>query len=235
MRATDDYDTARSAATAQVSSRGIALGYAAGIIALAGMLVPVSLLGSGSSWSLRCAMAGTGLIWGIGSLRKWRLRAVELRTDCHPCSCLGFTATSARATQGDLARAEERDVARCRGLARARRHAQRVATPTYHLRLPGRLGIFKRSLLNDYVDGYFVWQNNARNVDDGLDRCCVADASGWNGRSSLVSSIATLCAQAFQYEDGRIPGFVLDYRTALGFDRLALGLADLLACCGLWR
>lgn len=68
VRATDEYNHAKGLATSRISSRGVAMGYAAGISALVLLLVPLSLLGQ-STFSLRCAIAGSGLCWGIGTIR----------------------------------------------------------------------------------------------------------------------------------------------------------------------
>ncbi|KAK4045942.1 Autophagy protein 22 [Microbotryomycetes sp. JL201] len=67
VRATDDYDTAKAFATSHISARAIAAGYAAGISALILMLVPITV-SKGSTWSLRLALAGSGLLWACGTI-----------------------------------------------------------------------------------------------------------------------------------------------------------------------
>ncbi|KAI5481840.1 autophagy-related protein 22 [Pseudohyphozyma bogoriensis] len=67
VRAQDEYAAEKAMATSEVSSTGVALGYAAGISLLVLMLVPVTLM-HGSTLSLRCAIAGSGLWWGIGTI-----------------------------------------------------------------------------------------------------------------------------------------------------------------------
>lgn len=59
-----EYNAALSLATSKISSRGIATGYAAGIVLLLVLLIPVNKL-NGSTLSLRLAIAITGLWWGI--------------------------------------------------------------------------------------------------------------------------------------------------------------------------
>ncbi|KAM0750426.1 MFS general substrate transporter [Meredithblackwellia eburnea MCA 4105] len=66
-KAQDDYIFQKSLATSQISSRGVAAGYVSGIIALIVLLIPVTLM-KGSTWALRCAIAGSGLCWAIGSI-----------------------------------------------------------------------------------------------------------------------------------------------------------------------
>lgn len=72
VRATDDYNHAKGLATSRISSRAVAMGYAAGISALVLLLVPIKLMGP-STWSLRCAIAGSGLCWGLGTIRELQL------------------------------------------------------------------------------------------------------------------------------------------------------------------
>ncbi|KAM0791541.1 hypothetical protein ACM66B_005989 [Microbotryomycetes sp. NB124-2] len=66
-RATDEYDTAKALATSHISARAIAAGYASGISALILMLVPI-IVSKGSTWSLRLAIAGSGLLWAGGTI-----------------------------------------------------------------------------------------------------------------------------------------------------------------------
>jgi hypothetical protein len=61
------YATAVSAATARISSQGIALGYSAGIALLLLALIPVTLM-KGSTLSLRLAIGASGLWWALGTL-----------------------------------------------------------------------------------------------------------------------------------------------------------------------
>ncbi|ORY84077.1 autophagy-related protein 22-like protein [Leucosporidium creatinivorum] len=67
VRATDDYNHAKGLATSRISSRAVAMGYAAGISGLVLLLVPIKLMGP-STWSLRCAIAGSGVCWGLGTI-----------------------------------------------------------------------------------------------------------------------------------------------------------------------
>ncbi len=60
----NEYNSALSLATSRISSRGIATGYAAGIVLLLILLIPVNQL-NGSTLSLRLAIAVTGLWWGV--------------------------------------------------------------------------------------------------------------------------------------------------------------------------
>ncbi|EKM76305.1 hypothetical protein AGABI1DRAFT_63354 [Agaricus bisporus var. burnettii JB137-S8] len=59
-----EYDALLSRATSRISSLGIAMGYAAGILLLILALVPVSQLG-GSTFSLRLAIGLSGIWWGV--------------------------------------------------------------------------------------------------------------------------------------------------------------------------
>ena len=61
------YNTALSRATSRISSQGIALGYAAGILLLVIALVPVTLL-HGTTFSLRLAIGLSGVWWATFSL-----------------------------------------------------------------------------------------------------------------------------------------------------------------------
>jgi MFS transporter, UMF1 family len=61
------HSRALSAATSRISSLGIALGYAAGILLLIITLIPVTLL-KGSTFSLRLAIGASGLWWAAFSL-----------------------------------------------------------------------------------------------------------------------------------------------------------------------
>ncbi|KAK4047976.1 Autophagy protein 22 [Microbotryomycetes sp. JL221] len=67
VRATDEYNTAKGLVTSHFSARAIAAGYAAGISALIFMLVPITLT-NGTTWSLRCAIAGSGMLWALGTI-----------------------------------------------------------------------------------------------------------------------------------------------------------------------
>lgn len=67
--AAEDYSTARALATSRISSAAIASGYASGIAALVLLVIPVTLMG-GSLFSLRLAICGSGLAWGLGTIRK---------------------------------------------------------------------------------------------------------------------------------------------------------------------
>ena len=69
--AAEDYSTARALATSRISSTAIASGYASGIAALVLLVIPVTLLG-GSLFSLRLAIGGSGLAWGLGTIRELR-------------------------------------------------------------------------------------------------------------------------------------------------------------------
>lgn len=57
-------------ATSSISSKGIAAGYAAGIILLVIMLIPVTGM-QGSLFSLRLAITASGVWWLIFGLRKY--------------------------------------------------------------------------------------------------------------------------------------------------------------------
>jgi len=61
------HDAALSAATARISSHGIALGYGAGIFMLLLALIPVTRLG-GSTFALRLAVGLSGVWWALFSL-----------------------------------------------------------------------------------------------------------------------------------------------------------------------
>ena len=61
------HDSALSAATARISSHGIALGYGAGIVLLLLALIPVTRLG-GSTFALRLAVGISGAWWAVFSL-----------------------------------------------------------------------------------------------------------------------------------------------------------------------
>lgn len=61
------HDTALSAATARISSHGIALGYGAGIALLLLALVPITRLG-GSTFALRLAIGLSGAWWALFSV-----------------------------------------------------------------------------------------------------------------------------------------------------------------------
>ncbi|SGY21807.1 BQ5605_C016g08276 [Microbotryum silenes-dioicae] len=67
VRARDEYIQAKALATAAVSSKGIAVGYTSGILALVLALVPIGI-GGGSSWGMRMAIAGAGAVWGGGTI-----------------------------------------------------------------------------------------------------------------------------------------------------------------------
>ncbi|SCV72065.1 BQ2448_4759 [Microbotryum intermedium] len=67
VRARDEYIQAKALATAAISSKGIAVGYASGILALVLALVPIGI-GGGSSWGMRMAIAGAGAVWGGGTI-----------------------------------------------------------------------------------------------------------------------------------------------------------------------
>ncbi|KAG8809928.1 Autophagy protein 22 [Serendipita sp. 399] len=67
VRALEAYNTALSRATSRISSRGIALGYAAGILLLCIALVPVTVW-NGSTFSLRLAVASSGVWWLLFSI-----------------------------------------------------------------------------------------------------------------------------------------------------------------------
>lgn len=69
-RAQEAYLGEKSRVTAHISSRGVALGYGAGIAALVLLLVPVTLLG-GSTFSLQLAISCSGLFWAAGTLREF--------------------------------------------------------------------------------------------------------------------------------------------------------------------
>lgn len=62
-----DYSKALTTATSRISSRGIAIGYVAGIILLLIALIPVTKL-KGSTLSLRLAIGMSGVWWGVFSL-----------------------------------------------------------------------------------------------------------------------------------------------------------------------
>lgn len=63
----ETYNTALSRATSRISSLGIALGYAAGILLLLVALVPVTLL-HGTTFALRLAIGLSGIWWAVFSL-----------------------------------------------------------------------------------------------------------------------------------------------------------------------
>ncbi|KAI0072609.1 autophagy-type protein 22 [Panus rudis PR-1116 ss-1] len=62
-----EYNAALSAATSRISSLGIALGYAAGILLLIATLIPVTKL-HGSTFSLRLAIGLSGIWWALFTL-----------------------------------------------------------------------------------------------------------------------------------------------------------------------
>lgn len=61
------YNSTLASVTARISSLGIAMGYAAGILVLIATIVPVAALHS-STLSLRLAIGGIGLWWALGSI-----------------------------------------------------------------------------------------------------------------------------------------------------------------------
>lgn len=62
--ALESYTKAVSRAAASISAKGIAIGYAAGIILLAVAIIPVTMLG-GTTFSLRLAISLSGTWWAI--------------------------------------------------------------------------------------------------------------------------------------------------------------------------
>ncbi len=90
--AAEDYSTARALATSRISSTAIASGYAAGISALALLVIPVTLMG-GTLFSLRLAICGSGLAWGLGTIREIAepgllgTQGLKLDTDLTVCFC----------------------------------------------------------------------------------------------------------------------------------------------------
>jgi MFS transporter, UMF1 family len=62
-----DYEAELSRATSRISSKGIALGYGAGILLLLLALVPVTLM-HGSTFSLRLAIGLSGIWWAVFSV-----------------------------------------------------------------------------------------------------------------------------------------------------------------------
>lgn len=62
-----EYDLLLSSATSRISSLGIAMGYAAGIVLLIVALIPVTKLG-GSTFSLRLAIGLSGMWWAVFSV-----------------------------------------------------------------------------------------------------------------------------------------------------------------------
>lgn len=65
--AMEGYNEALSKATSRISSRGIALGYGAGIALLCVALIPVTML-NGSTFSLRLAVSLSGVWWLVFSI-----------------------------------------------------------------------------------------------------------------------------------------------------------------------
>jgi MFS transporter, UMF1 family len=65
--AIEAYNEALSKSTSRISSRGIALGYGAGIALLCVALVPVTML-NGSTFSLRLAVSISGMWWALFSI-----------------------------------------------------------------------------------------------------------------------------------------------------------------------
>lgn len=65
--AIEAYNEALSKATSRISSRGIALGYGAGIALLCVALIPVTML-NGSTYSLRLAVSISGVWWAVFSI-----------------------------------------------------------------------------------------------------------------------------------------------------------------------
>jgi MFS transporter, UMF1 family len=65
--AIESYNEALSKSTSRISSRGIALGYGAGIALLCVALIPVTKL-NGSTFSLRLAVSMSGIWWAIFSI-----------------------------------------------------------------------------------------------------------------------------------------------------------------------
>jgi MFS transporter, UMF1 family len=65
--AIESYNEALSKSTSRISSRGIALGYGAGIALLCVALIPVTLL-NGSTFSLRLAVSMSGVWWLLFSI-----------------------------------------------------------------------------------------------------------------------------------------------------------------------
>lgn len=65
--AVESYNEALSKSTSRISSRGIALGYGAGIALLCVALIPVTVL-NGSTFSLRLAVSMSGMWWALFSI-----------------------------------------------------------------------------------------------------------------------------------------------------------------------
>lgn len=63
-KALESYNVTLSHTTSRISSRGIALGYAAGIALLFVALIPVTIM-NGSTFSLRLAVSMSGIWWGL--------------------------------------------------------------------------------------------------------------------------------------------------------------------------
>jgi UMF1 family MFS transporter len=64
------YTSILSVTTSRISSTGIALGYASGIVLLFVALVPVTMM-HGSTFALRLAIGMSGLWWAVGSVPSW--------------------------------------------------------------------------------------------------------------------------------------------------------------------
>jgi MFS transporter, UMF1 family len=64
---TEEYSSSLSRATSRISSQGIALGYAAGILLLLVALIPVTLL-HGTTFALRLAIGLSGIWWALFSI-----------------------------------------------------------------------------------------------------------------------------------------------------------------------
>lgn len=81
---------ALSKATSVISSKGIAAGYTAGILLLLLLLVPVIIL-QGNLWSLRIAIAATGIWWLGFSVRGFYKSAPWLRyPSTYTCTAAAF-------------------------------------------------------------------------------------------------------------------------------------------------
>lgn len=83
IRAREAYGLEKARVTAAISSRSIAAGYAAGIVVLVVLLVPVTLL-RGSTFSLRFSLFVSGVWWAAGatlSLVWLRSAAIETRSE----------------------------------------------------------------------------------------------------------------------------------------------------------
>ncbi|KAG8995169.1 Autophagy protein 22 [Tulasnella sp. JGI-2019a] len=103
----EQYQHAIALSTADISAKGIAIGYAGGIFVLLICLVPVTILG-GTTWSLRVAIGISGVWWAVGTVPTalW-LRSGEQDVTKSKDIGLGGEVTAAWKRLGEMLRPSE--------------------------------------------------------------------------------------------------------------------------------